>query len=95
MMQVHRQKTLEFSLLPEIASAVDPKTGKSNKDWSQLQLDELLEQDADYVNAIGAMYKYQEELTLLQADILDIAERIGTAKVSARLVAAMLGVFGG
>ena len=62
MLQVHRQKTLEFSLLPEVADSIDPKTNKENKDWAQYKLDELLESDKDYITAIGGVYKYQEEL---------------------------------
>ena len=95
MLQVHRQKTLEFSLLPEVADSIDPKTNKANKDWAQYKLDELLESDKDYITAIGGVYKYQEELTILQAEILDIAERVGVSKASARLISAMLGVLAG
>jgi hypothetical protein len=59
-----------------------------------MEIDTLLESDAEYVKAIGEMYKYQEALTEIQADILDLSERLQVSKTNARLVSAMLGTVG-
>jgi hypothetical protein len=92
MMQVHRDKTLLYSQFPEISGAIDPKTGKSNKDWSQLLLDQKLENDEEYVAALGEMYRFNTELAELNNDVLNIVERLNVTKTQARLLAAMLEV---
>lgn len=92
MMKLHREKYMTYAL--QVGETKDPNTGRANKDWSQMEIDVLLESDPEYVTQVGEMYKYQEELTELQTDILNLSERLQVEKTSARLVAAMLGTVG-
>lgn len=94
MMKVHRQKTLEISLMPEIAEAKDPKTGRQNKDWTQYLIDEELEQDEQYISALGGMYEAQQQLQDASNNVLDAVERINVLKTQARLVSSMLTTVG-
>jgi len=92
MLTIHRNKTITFSSFPQIANAVDPKTNKSNKEWSQFLLDQLLEQDEEYMEALGNMYRFQTQLAQVNNEVLDLVERLNVTKTQCRLIAAMLDV---
>lgn len=92
MMRLHRDKTVVFSQSPDIALAKDPKTGKSNKDWSQLLLDQKLEGDTEYMTALGVMYSFQTKLAEINNDVLNLVERLNVTKTQCRLLSAMLEV---
>ena len=93
LIRVNGNKVIEFSHYPECQEP-DPKTGKTNKEWAELLLGQLLNQDDEYIGALGVAYESEQELAEIQADILDLSERITADKVMCRLVAAMLGVLG-
>jgi len=88
MAKVHRDRVLELS--PEIANIVDPKTGKSNKDYSEMVLHSMLEQDPDYVTALQKMWETQEAMAIAQTESVNIADELGTTRTAARLLCALL-----
>lgn len=92
MLTIHRNKTILLSQFPQVADAVDPKTNKSNKEWSQFLLDQLLEQDEEYIEALGSMYSYQTKLAEINNEVLNLVERLNVTKTQSRLIAAMLDV---
>ena len=93
LIRVNGTKVLEYSHYPECQEP-DPKTGKTNKEWAVLMLGQLLNQDDEYIEALGDAYTAEQELAEIQADILDLSERVTADKVMCRLVGAMLGVLG-
>ena len=91
LIRVNGEKVITYSRMPECQEP-DPKTGKSNKEWAELMLQQFLQQDDEYIEALGNAYEKEQELAQIQADILDLSERITADKVMCRLVGAMLGV---
>lgn len=83
-------KTIELSHLPHLAGAIDPKTGKSNADFSKFLLDEEMRNDDEFRIQIVQFYEAQESYYEAQNDMLDVAEQLSVAKSQARLVAAIL-----
>jgi len=93
LIRVNGEKVIYYSGMPECMEP-DPKTGKNNKEWAELMLQQFLQQDDDYIEALGEAYTAEQGLAEIQADILDLSERVTADKVMCRLVSAMLGVLG-
>lgn len=93
LIRVNGDKVIYYSQMPECLEP-DPKTGKTNKEWQNMILEQFLRQDEEYMKALGDAYEAEQKLAQIQADILDLSERVTADKVMCRLVAAMLGVLG-
>jgi len=91
LLRVNREKYQFYAMYPE-AQEADPTTGKKNKDWSQMNIEALMSQDKEYVEALGAAYEVESRMAEINNAILDIGERLTVTKGQVRLVAAMLGV---
>ena len=87
---LHRNKTMEFALAPEIREATDPRSGKSNKEWTQFLIDEALEADQEYIKQFTHVYDAQKVMFLAESDQLILAEKLGVSKAQARLISSLL-----
>ena len=85
-----RHKTIELSHLPQIAGAVDPKTGKPNKEFSEFLLDEEMRNDTEFRAQLVYFYNAQESYFEAQNNMLDVAEQLSVAKSQARLLGALM-----
>lgn len=73
-------RDLTLSLSPQLQGATDPKTGKSNKDWSMFLLDQMMENEPTYVNAQAQYYHAQMDLHTAQVAVIDLSDQMGTLK---------------
>lgn len=85
-----RQKTIELSMLPHLQNATDPKTGKTNKEFSEFLLDEEMRHDPAFQQQIVIFYNSQEAWFEAQNDVLDVAEQLSVLKSQARLLASLM-----
>jgi hypothetical protein len=90
---MHRNKVLELS--SQLTDVVDPKTGKSNKEFSEMVLHSMMEQDPEYVTALQKMWETQEAQLLAQTESVNVADQLGTTRTAARLLCALLEFAGG
>ena len=73
-------RDLTLSLSSQLEGATDPKTGKPNKDWAMFLLDQLMENEPEYVNAQAQYYHAQEGLHHAQVEVIDLSDQMGTLK---------------
>lgn len=88
MAKVHRDRIIELS--PDLAGTVDPKTGKSNKEYTEMVMHRALEQDVDYVRELQNLWETQEAQALAQTASVNVADELGVTRTKARLLAALL-----
>jgi len=79
-----------IALSQEMQDLKDPKTGKSNKEWSQFVIDKQLSEDVEYVEAMAGYYQYQQAHIEAQAKVILWAEKIGLVRAQANLLTAIL-----
>lgn len=73
-------RDLTLSLSPRLEGATDPKTGKPNKEWAMFLLDQMMENDAEYVNEQALYYHAQEDLHHTQVEVIDLSDQLGILK---------------
>lgn len=90
MKDTHRRLVIEYSQREEYAQRVDPRTGKTNKEWTDLLIEEAVSQDPRLVGMVGSFYELQQETIMAQAALANISDRVGSVRVQCRLLAALL-----
>ena len=73
-------RDLTLALSPRLEGATDPKTGKPNKDWAMFLLDQLMENEPEYVNVQAQYYHAQEDLHHVQVEVIDLSDQLGILK---------------
>jgi hypothetical protein len=88
--KVNNERLQHYAVFPEITEQPDPRTGKVNKDWSNLLMSQALEQDPDWIVVRAAVYEKKEMVEKLQTEMVNLIDALNVTKTSARLVSAML-----
>lgn len=85
---------IEIAQLPEI-SQPDPRTGKPNADWAKLLTQNALQEDPRFIELAMAGKAAEEEYYKAQVTTQDLADQLGTLRISAGLLASLLTYMGG
>jgi hypothetical protein len=88
--KINNERLQHYAVFPEITEQPDPRTGKVNKDWSNLLMSQALEQDPDWIVARAEVFAKKEVVERMQTDMVNLIDALNVTKTSARLVSAML-----
>ena len=96
--RVYQLKTYEITQDPNWgAAAADPRDGTKNSGWSEIVIEHLVSEDAEWLAAKKTYYDAQElaskarqEAMEMQAEVASLHEELGTLKNRAIMRAALL-----
>lgn len=83
MLKYRRDFVVAWVEEPNFSKIVDPRTGKSNKDWYDWVLERRLEADPNYVEVLQKFYNTQREYVESQGRVMTISEEL--QNINARL----------
>jgi len=86
---VIRKKLYEIATKDEFSQAIDPRTGKSNKDWTKLLIDNAMDNDPDVMASYLLVSNLQQRLSAEEMNVLNVSDEIGVLKARARLISAI------
>jgi len=86
---VTRRLTIELSELPNV-NQPDPKTGRTNQEWTKMLLDQELENNEEFRTALVKFWNLQEGFFAAQSKMIDLADQLSITKSQARLLSALL-----
>ncbi len=88
--RVARARMMELANDPDVATSVDPRTGKSNEEWRKWVIEAKLEGDEEFMDAMVKHNNANAAYLYSQADMLNLSERIGTLRTQAILLSSLL-----
>lgn len=75
---------------PSFSSSVDPRTGKTNEDWRKLLLDESVNRDPKFIEAVIKLEEAQEAVVNSETEVMSMAEEVGNLRTQAILISSLL-----
>lgn len=75
---------------PEFTNSVDPRTGKTNEDWRKLLLDESVNRDPQFIEAVIKLETAQEAMVSSETEVMTAAEEVGNLRTQAILISSLL-----
>ena len=90
LVDITRIKMIELHNNPKFAGMVDPVTGKHNKEWTEIVMENEIQQDEEVVEMLGEFYKAQQTLGDAQTSMQIEIDRLGTTQGWLRVLAALI-----
>lgn len=90
LVELTRTKMIALHNNPKFTGMVDPISGKSNKEWVEMVMENEIQQDEEVVEALGEFYKAQQELGELQAALQVEVDRLGATRGWLQVLAALI-----
>jgi hypothetical protein len=87
---VVRKRLFELVSQPENQGLIDPRTGKSNQDWTKLVIDNAMDSDPAVMESYIKLTTARDVVATEENNVLNISDEIGILKTSARLLTAIM-----
>jgi len=88
--RLHRELTIEIAMTKEMSEMTDPRTGKPNKDWTELLTEDRIAKHPKFAEMAEKLRDAQTELFEAQNAVSDLADRLGEHRTQSRLLAALV-----
>ena len=87
---VVRSRLVEVASAPHNQNIIDPRTGKSNAEWTKLVIEEQMDNDPAVMGSFGNLTLARDLLIQEENNVLNLADEIGALKAQAHLLTAIL-----
>lgn len=86
---VVRKRLVAISTMEQHQNLIDPRTGKSNTDWTKLIIDNAMDTDEETLASYYALTTARDRVASEENNVLSLSDEIGVLKAQARLLAAI------